>query len=167
MTAEALKKHRQPLSKRDRIMMIVLAVIMMGLFRTGFLLIVIGLMPAIVTYYMDYSRRRYVFKTIFACNLAGMMPAIITMLANGPRSMVMQEIMGDASNWIMIYGFAFMGWLMVKIAPLVALSLISGFHGTQILRLKGNQRRIENEWGKEVTQFSKKPDEDEDDFWTV
>ncbi len=166
-TKDTAASARPRMRQRNKILLILFSLIMMGVLRTGFMLILIGLLPAIVTYYTDTTRKHYMFKSVFACNLAGMMPFIGQLLHNGPRSSIMQDIMGDGSNWMIIYGSAFIGWLMVKTAPMIALTLINGFHGTQIARLKSNQRRIENEWGKEVTQFSKRPEEPEDSFWGI
>lgn len=171
MTAESApnakpdaKSARPRMKGRNKALLIVMSLLMMGVFRTGFLFIIIGMMPTIVTYYMDRSRRRYTFKTIFAANLSGMMPFIGQMLSFGPSSTVMQGIMGDATNWFLIYGSALIGWLMVRVTPMLARSMISGFHSTQVLRLKSNQKRIETEWGQEVTQFSKREEEEDDLF---
>lgn len=163
--ASPAKPKRPKMRGRNKLLLIIGSLVMMGIFRTGFMFIIIGLMPTIVAYYVDVSRRRYTFKTIFACNLSGMMPFIGKMLSYGPSSTIMADIMGDASNWFMIYGSALIGWLLVKITPLIAHTMIGGFHGTQIARLKGNQKRIETEWGPEVTQFSTKEEDEDDGFW--
>jgi hypothetical protein len=63
---------------------------------------------------------------------------------------------------MLIYGSAMMGWLMVQIGPMIAYAMISGFHRTQVMRLNFNQKRIENEWGPEVTQFDKPHSEDDE-----
>ena len=166
-SAKPKKPKREPMSKRNKILLIILALAMMTVFRTGFLFIIIGLLPSIVTYFMDVMPRRYVFRTIFACNLSGMMPYLVKMLEHGPRSAIMQEIMGSAHNWFIIYGAAMIGWLLVRLAPMIALAFINTFNSTQVMRLKSTQRRIEGEWGKEVTMFSSKPEDtdEEDDLW--
>lgn len=156
---------RRRMGKRAKILLIILSLIMMGVFRTGFLFIIIALMPSIIMYYVDASRRRHTFKTIFACNLSGVVPSVGKMISFGPSSQIMQEIMGDAQNWFIIYGSALIGWMMVRTAPMIAHTLITGFHQTQVMRLGRNQRNIENEWGKEVTQFSIKEADADDDFF--
>lgn len=165
-TPNAKVKKRGAVSLRTRLLLIFGALLLMGVLRTGFLLIIIGMLPAIIAHYMDVSRYRYTFKTILACNLAGILPSVVKLLEYGPRSGVMQEIMANGNTWFVIYGAAFMGVCMIRLMPMVALVLINGLHGTQIVRLKHNQQRIETEWGQEVTQFSKKPDDAEDDYWT-
>ncbi len=162
--ARSSANARPRMSKRNRILLIIASLAMMAMFRTGFIFVIIAMMPSIVTYYIDASRKRYVFKTIFACNLSGVMPFIGKILFYGPSSSVMQTIMGDAGNWLLVYGSALIGLLMVRVMPMIAHTLIGGFHTTQIARLSKNQKRIENEWGDEVTQFSKEQEE-EKEFW--
>jgi hypothetical protein len=160
--AAPTKPGRPKMRRRNKILLVLLSLVLMGVFRTGFLFIIISMMPSIVTYYMDMSRRRYTYKTIFACNLSGLMPFIGKMISEGPTSSTMQEVMGNAHNWFIIYGAALIGLMMVRIAPAIAYAMISGFHSTQVARLTQNQKRIENEWGPEVTQFSMKEDGEEE-----
>ena len=160
--------RRQPMRRRTRILLYLVSFIMMGVLRTGFMFVVIAMLPSIVTYYIDQSKRQYIFKTIFACNLSGVMPFIARMLHDGPSSATMEEIMGSANNWILIYGSALVGFFLIRLAPMIAHTMINGFHRTQVARLARNQKRIENEWGQEVTQFSQHHhEEDEHDPWAI
>lgn len=155
------KPGRRKMGGRNKLLLILFSLLLMGLFRTGFIFIIIGMMPSIVMHFMDVTRKRYSFKTILACNLSAMMPFVGKMASFGPSSTVMESIMGDAANWMLIYGSALIGWALVRVAPMVAMTFIGGFHGTQIAMLRNNQKRIENEWGAEVTQFSRSDHEDE------
>jgi hypothetical protein len=127
---------------------------MMAFLRTGFVFFVIGMLPAVVAYYMDVSKYRYTFKSVFAANLSGMMPYITKLLAAGPSSTVLQEIMGNATNWGIIYGSALVGLVLVKACPILAQAMVAGMHQTQTARCEWLQRKLENEWGPEVKQFS-------------
>jgi hypothetical protein len=127
---------------------------MMVYLRTGFMFVLIGLLPSIVTYYMDVTKHQFIFKTVFASNLSGMIPFVGNMLHQGATSSVLNEIMGTGSNWFIIYGSAFIGWLLVQIGPMMAQGLVVGFHQSQIVRIERLQKKIEAEWGPEVTQFS-------------
>ena len=158
---------RPPMRRRTRILMFLGGFVLMGVLRTGFMFIIIALLPAIVTYYIDQSKRQYIFKTIFACNLSGVMPFIARMLHEGPSPSTMEDIMGSADNWLLIYGSALFGFMLIRIGPMIAHTMINGFHRTQVARLSRNQKRIENEWGQEVTQFSHNPEDDVDDPWAL
>jgi hypothetical protein len=158
---KSMKKKRGKMSAKNKILLIVVSLLMMSFLRTGFIFVIIGLLPSIVAYYIDVSVERYTFRTIFATNLCGMLPYIERMLQQGPSSTVLQSVMGNANNWFIIYGSALIGWLLIEICPLVAEAMIKGFHQTQIARINHVQKKVESEWGSEVTEFSKIKDEDD------
>lgn len=149
----ALGTKRQKMRFKHKLILIVFSLLMMAFLRTGFVFFVIGMLPCIVAYYMDVSKHRYIFKSIFSSNLSGMMPFITRIIHEGPSSSLLQEIMGDATNWIIIYGAALMGWLLVKVCPIITQSMVKGIHQTQIMRYEWVQKKLENEWGDEVKQF--------------
>lgn len=147
---------RRKMKLKNKILLYVISLLLIGFLRTGFLFVIIGLLPSIVAYFMDVTSNRHNFKTVFACNLTGMLPYLGTMLQNGPASQaVLQSVMGDMNAWLIIYGAAMMGMLLVKICPQIAQFLIVGIAHTQIGHIEHVQKKIENEWGEEVTQFSK------------
>ena len=152
-TATALPKHRK-MRFKHKLMLIIFSILMMGLLRTGFVFLVIGMLPCIVAYYMDVSKHRYSFQSIFATNLSGIMPYITKIIHTGPSSTLLQEIMGNSTTWITIYGAAFIGWLLVLVCPSIAQIMVAGIHQTQHMRYEWLQKKLENEWGDEVKQFS-------------
>ena len=139
---------------RNKFLLITFSLLMMGFMRTGFVFFVIGMLPAIVAYYMDISKHRYTFKTIFAANMTGMMPYVTKMLAAGPSSTMLAEIMGNAFNWVIIYGSAMVGWMLILFCPMVAQIMVAGVNQTQFLRYDTLRKKLEGEWGEEVKQFS-------------
>ena len=148
---------KQKMRFKHKVMLITFSLLMMALLRTGFVFFVIGMMPCIVAYYMDVSKHHYTFKTVFAANLSGMMPFITKLIAAGPSSTLLQEIMGDSTTWIMIYGAALIGWLLIVVCPIAAQVLVAGAHQTQFVRYDWLQKKLESEWGAEVKQFSGDP----------
>ncbi len=145
---------RLKMRMKHKLFLIVFSLVMMAFLRTGFVFFVIGMMPCIVAYYMDVSKHRYTFQSVFAANLAGMMPFITKLLLKGPSSVMLQEMMGSFSTWLIIYGAAFIGWLLVKVCPIAAQMMVHGMHQTQVLHYDWLQRKLEAEWGEEVKQFS-------------
>lgn len=139
---------------KHKLMLILFSLVMMGVLRTGFVFFVIGMLPCIVAYYMDVTKQRYTFKSILAANLSGMMPFIAKIISVGPSSTLLQEIMGSSTNWVIIYGSALVGWMLVKVCPMAAQAMVAGVHQTQLMRYEWLQKKLEGEWGPEVTQFS-------------
>lgn len=157
---ETAAKNASGLQKmrfKHKLILIIFSLIMMVLLRTGFVFFVIGMLPCIVAYYMDVSKHRYTFKTVFAANLSGMMPFITKLMATGPSSSALQDIMGNSTTWVMIYGAALIGWLLIIVCPMAAQILVAGAHQSQFLRYDWLQKKLESEWGTEVKQFSVDP----------
>lgn len=153
------KKTRPPrgrMSFKRKLAFIIFSLMLMAVMRTGFLFIIIGLLPSIVAYYMDISTKHYSFQAIFMCNICGMLPFIARILQHGPSSAVMNSIMGTALNWFIIYGAAMIGLWLVAICPMIAQIWITRYNIAQIHRLERLQKKIESEWGHEVTQLSEK-----------
>lgn len=145
--------NRMKMKLRYKLLLIIFSLVMMALLRTGFVFFVIGMMPAIVAYYMDATKYRYIFRSVFAANMAGMFPFIMQILHQGPTSMLLQQTMGSAFVWFVIYGASFLGWLLTVICPYFAQTMVVGLHQTQHARLEWLQKKLESEWGSEVKQF--------------
>ena len=146
--------ERPKMRFKYKFLLIVFSLVMMGLMRTGFVFVVIGMLPCIVAYYMDISKNRYTFKTIFAANLSGMMPYITKLLVSGHSMTILNEIMGNGFNWFVIYGSAIVGWLLILFCPMVAQIMVVGVNQTHFMRYDGLRKKLESEWGDEVKQFS-------------
>ena len=144
---------------KTKLLLILGSLLAMGFFRTGFLFIVVALLPTIIMHYVDRSRLRYKFKTIRACNVSGLLPFIAEMIKHGPTSSVLERIMSDPLSWMIVYGASLFGLLLVRITPHIAHAFISQFHSSQANSLKDHQNNIEKEWGDEVTQFSEQEKE--------
>ena len=151
------------MSFKYKFLLILTSLILMGMLRTGFVFVIIAMLPSIVAYYMDVTTERYLFKTIFGLNLAGLLPSLGKMLTAGHSSALLQATMGNIGNWMMIYGAAMVGWLLIEICPMIANAMIVGFHNTQITRISRSQNKIQEEWGPEVRQMSEMARADEED----
>jgi hypothetical protein len=153
-TASHAPTRRPPMRGINKFLLIITCLVTMAFLRTGFVFIVVGLLPSIIAYFMDRSRHRHIFKCIFSCNLAALIPSIGKLIVAGPSSFLINELMGDTLNWMFIYGAALMGLLLVNIMSSLAQIIVSKFHKNHVIQLNNNQKKIEQEWGHEVTQFS-------------
>lgn len=152
--AEKPRVSHRKMRFKHKFMLILFSLAMMVLMRTGFVFLVIGMLPCIIVYYMDVTKHGYMFKSVFAANLSGMMPFITKIIDGNASSTLLQEVMGDSTTWVIVYGAALIGWLLVKVCPMAAHALVSGMHQTQIMRYDWLQKKLEGEWGEEVKQFS-------------
>ena len=150
---ETIQKPKK-MKGSTKALLIIVSLLMMAFLRTGFIFFVVGMMPSILFYIIDASKHRYTFQCVLACNLSGMMGFLLQMIAHGPSSAVLQEMMGSFTNWLIIYGAALMGWLVVQICPMLSEALVHNIHKGQIQRIQRIQKKLENEWGGEVAQLS-------------
>ncbi len=148
---------RRKMSMKHKLLLILSSLLMMAFLRTGFIFVVIAMMPSIVAYYIDRAKKPYLFKTVFALNLSGTLPYIGRMIMEGPVS-ALQPILQSVDTWVVIYGSAMCGYLMVMVMPMLTHVMFSRFHVEQVVKIEGNLKKIESEWGDEVTKFSKKPE---------
>lgn len=147
------KPKRTGMKMKWKILLILFTLLSMAFLRTGFVFILIAMLPSIVVYYIDQSEHRYTFRSIFYCNCSGLLPYLAKLIKWGPTSGNLQEIMDSGSTWVIIYGAAFIGYLLTAAAPLVAQIMIGSLNQTQVRGLQRAQKKIEKEWGTEVTKF--------------
>lgn len=151
----AKKKDAKKKSGKATILMVITTIAMIIVFKLGFLFFIIGILPSIVSYYIDATRSNLSFQTVFTCNLAGVLPFMADMLRERGSNSAVQEIISNAFNWLIAYGAAGIGWMLVFIAPMVSQLLIGAMHQRQITRLERHQRILVDEWGSELEAYLK------------
>ncbi len=140
-------------------LLVVLSILMAVVFKLGFLFFVIGMLPSIVSYYVDATRNNLTFQTVFTCNLAGILPFMAQMLTGDGGNAAVQNVITDATNWLIVYSTAGLGWVFILIAPLLSHNLVVAINKRQIGRLRAHQEELVSEWGSELESYLKQPDE--------
>lgn len=151
------KTPTRKMRKKHKIMLILFCLITMAFLRTGFVFIIVAMLPSVVAYYFDQSANRYTFKSIFYCNAAGVLPYFGQMVKLGPSSANLQGIMNHPLTWFVVFGAAAMGYILTTITPMIAEVLIGSLHNTQVKGLERAQKKIQKEWGAEITKFGLEP----------
>lgn len=149
------KGEKKKSSGKTTLLMVVVTMTMVVVFKLGFLFFVLGILPSIVSYYIDATRSNLSFQTVFTCNLAGVLPFMADMLKDHGSNSAVQEIISNSVNWLIVYGAAGVGWLLVFIAPMLSQILINAMHQRQIGRLERHQRILVEEWGSELEAYLK------------
>ncbi len=152
-TNNSSREKPRGLSPLTIILLIICIPLLVMLLRTAAIFLALALLPSIVAYYVDRTATRYIFHTVFTCNLSATLPALGRIIKNGISDTEVQVVMGDAVNWLIIYGAAGFGWLLVYSAPVFSKGLINVMHQRKIRRLERTQKRIISEWGTEVERF--------------
>jgi hypothetical protein len=110
----------------------------------------IGFMPCIVANLIEKRKRRMASKTITGFNLAGIMPLLFSLARSSDPNFVAQGAFNDPYIWLMIYGFAGFGWLVVHIVPQIAFLFLTIKADFTIRKLQSLQRQLVEEWGEGV-----------------
>lgn len=157
------KEGKRKGSTKTTILLIAISLALIMVFKTGFIFLMIGLLPSIVAYYLDVTRSRTRFHTVLACNLSGVLPYMAEILKDkGTGGGYVTSLMSDPSTWMVVYASAGFGWLLVFATPLFAQFIITMFNQGQIARFQSLQDRIVRDWGQEVAHvFPTQKDQDD------
>lgn len=152
------KKKKQKSEPKKRggfwtiLFMIVLSLALIIFTQMTFVLLILGILPTIVAYFIDTSASRSLFHTVMACNLSGVLPFVAELIAGGNQTSMMQMMISDLEVLLMMYLSAALGWLLIFAAPHIARWIITSINQRKINRLKAAQKRLVAEWGQEITQ---------------
>ncbi|MGD9537067.1 MAG: hypothetical protein AB7P52_04860 [Alphaproteobacteria bacterium] len=83
-----------------------------------FILIYGGLMPAIIAFLCDERRGRHLAITVAAFNGAGLMASLEPFFNYSLSESAAFHVVAEPSTWLLIYGFALIGWMLAWIVPL-------------------------------------------------
>lgn len=110
----------------------------------------LGMLPAIFAMVLDRGSGRFVAKTVSACNFIGTMPFLADMAMAYDPSIVAKEFMVEPVTWLIIYGAAMVGWMMIWVIPQTTLMIFTMRADMKINALKEEQEKLLDEWGDEV-----------------
>lgn len=142
-------------SKGKRLFYLILLCCSLFAFKTTTIFIFIGMLPSIVAYYGDTSRKRLYFRSLSACNLAGVIPYAGEMMARGNTFSGFVDISTQLMTWFVIFGSAMMGTILMEFCPMLARHFIDVTQHKRITTLENKQKRIIEEWGEEIQYTTK------------
>jgi hypothetical protein len=122
-----------------------------------FLIILPGMMPTLVTLFIDRQRPRHLTYTVGVMNLSGVLPFLLA-LAKGRLSLqTAAAVLSDPMTWLVMYGAAAAGCLIcAATSPLARLCL--ELQAAQKRRaLEALAKAICQEWGEEVAGAKNPP----------
>lgn len=149
------KKPKQSKGKKSgggigMVLSLFLALVMLIFMSYGGLLIVLGLMPSFVAFYVDKGRGRDSAKVVMTCNVTGLCPFIIEMFQKGVKSSATQSLIFDPFVWLSILGFSAFGWVLVWAFPRTTTVIMDYIQTSHIKSLEKQQQDIIDEWGPDV-----------------
>lgn len=151
------KEQKRKKSKLRVILYIVGFIVLIVLLSFAAVLFMLGMLPSFVANYADTTKDRNHVRIIAACNFSGVLPYLAQLYKKG-------EITSDAVNalllnptvWLVMYGAAAFGWLLVWFFPRAVHFVLNLVQDTSVKGLRDKQQQIVDEWGLEVETTSKR-----------
>ena len=111
---------------------------------------VLGMLPSLIAFSMDRGAGRFASQTISACNFTGIVPFLFDIALNYERSLAAREIMADPFTWVVVYGFAIIGLMMIFVLPNITSIIFALKAEYRLQKLLTQQEAIVEEWGEAI-----------------
>ncbi len=116
-----------------------------------FIILACGLAPAAAAGIFDNRRGRSAFACVLAANLCGVVVPLIDLWMRGNTLPVAIGLLSDVYVWLMMYGAAAMGWVLLWAGPMVMEVVLVFTDDGRVRRMRAYQRNLIAEWGESVT----------------
>ncbi len=118
--------------------------------KGSFILLLVGMLPSVVCYYADTSKKRDTFRIVLACNLSGILPFLTELVLHDNSTSLLIQYLTDPTVWLMMYLSAAVGYILVRGMPYLVEFAYELSNTTRIARLQSMQNRLIEEWGPEI-----------------
>ena len=133
------------------VMAVFFAIIAVSMLPTT-LILVVGMMPAAVAYFVDTSRERSLGPTVLFLNFAGVLPSLFKLWQHGHTvDRALDLIMQPTMMLIMLLPAAF-GWMLYFYVPMLVSGLLRRNAEMRIRRIEKDQEYLIEQWGSAVAQ---------------
>jgi hypothetical protein len=112
----------------------------------------LAMLPSCIAWFIDKSPRKPVFFTVTAFNFAGFFPYFMQIMTSQSLAYATEEMLADIMAWLVIYGAAGVGWLLVLAGPRLSLALVDMYYGGQVMRMEKEKEILNEQWGIEEEQ---------------
>jgi hypothetical protein len=114
------------------------------------LLLLVGMLPTVVALFTDTDRQRSSATAVGAMNAAGILPFVIELWQKGQTLENALLILSQPETWVVMFGAAALGQLIVFAIPHAIASLTLARAEARIALLKQNLARLKETWGSDV-----------------
>jgi hypothetical protein len=118
---------------------------------TGLLLLV-GLLPAAVSFMSDPHPEKTTARPVLCLNLAGLLPALKTLWLGGHDMRALATILGDPLTLLLAYGAAAFGFALARTIPYAVLLTLEAKAAATMKLLEERQEQLRAAWGDEVAE---------------
>jgi hypothetical protein len=148
------KKAAKKSSPLPKVAMVLLSLAGIVVLKQVFLLLVVGMLPAIGSYFMDRENGRPLFKTVLAFNFAGVFYFVISLMSTTPiDTSAVKAALRDMNTYLTIYSSAAIAYMVYYLAPFITFGALSVFTHGNLIRLRGAQQRLLADWGPDLQEI--------------
>lgn len=148
------KEYAKKVVTRLIVVTILLTTFASSLIFLGFtyvvVLFLVSLLPGVVASVVDRRPRKYASKTVLCFNVAGLLPACMDVIMSANPDATAQQQLADPFIWLMVYGFAAFGWLVVYVIPQMVFLFLVVRSDHTVAKLEGRRKELIEEWGDRV-----------------
>lgn len=127
-----------------------LLVVVSFLFWESASLFWVGMLPTGVAWIIDRSKQKSKTLTVGAMNFAGCFPYLMGIWTAFDPAVLSARYLGDPLTIIIIYGAAFVGYVINYASVSAFSSYAAGRAKAQVSRIDKERKALEKRWGKKV-----------------
>ena len=128
--------------------------IMLALLGTFFMptgvLVSCGMLPTLVAYVAALRHEPYRLMSIGVMNFAGVLPFLIELWLDQHDLSMVFYLLQEPYTWAVMYGLAGAGLIVFYAVSSVVTYIFVFWFEEKIIRFKGKQRDLVEEWGSEI-----------------
>lgn len=157
------KRRKQPKGNGGTLILLMMLLGVAIIYRPALVILMgAGLIPTFVAWLTDsHAFRDYRIRIIFAFNVAGCIPYIISINQQAGNFDLAMKVVSDFNSYLVMYGFAAVGWVIVFVAPTVAAFVLQMLAKGRLNRINQEKAKMITEWGKSVAGLVDEDDEEE------
>lgn len=121
-------------------------------FKGMSILLLIGLLPTIVMYFVERGRTPYLTFCIGSMNVMGMIPIICVLIQKGGSFSDALSLMVTPKTWLIMYGGAAIGLSIYAMTPSFVRFFRLIFLKKQLTIAEAEQNKLIETWGDKITK---------------
>lgn len=114
------------------------------------LIVGFGLLPTIVAFIVDRTKKRYASVCVGGMNLAGVFPHLLPIWYGAHTADQAIETLTDVFVLFVMYGAAMFGWVLYFTIPPAVGAVLAVMAQSKVAELRTSQKRLIEEWGESV-----------------
>jgi hypothetical protein len=110
------------------------------------LVLAAGMVPTVAAALVDTHPRRFLTRAVGAVNLSGVVLPVLALVHGRFGFSQALHVLGEPRNWIIMFGAAGLGWVLVGVTPPIARVILDMRAHEAERRLRREEAQLAAEW---------------------